>query len=83
LVKVLKQTKNVEASPSGSIHDDEDEVSSNSSRSSSEKEPHRRSKGEWRPSTNSNDFRVEIPEFKGKLDPYGFVEWLSTIKRIF
>jgi len=34
-------------------------------------------------STNSNDFRVEIPEFEGKLDPNEFVEWLSTIEQIF
>jgi len=38
---------------------------------------------EWRPPTNSNDFRVELPEFEGKLDPDEFLEWLHTVERIF
>ena len=33
--------------------------------------------------TNSNDFRVEISQFDGKLDPNEFVEWLSTVERVF
>ena len=32
---------------------------------------------------NSNDFRDEIPEFEGKLDPDEFLEWTHTIKRVF
>ena len=32
---------------------------------------------------NSNDFKVEIPEFEGKLNPDEFLEWLHIIKRIF
>jgi len=45
LVEVLKQTKKAEASPSESIHKDKGEVSSNSSRSPIEEQPHRSSKG--------------------------------------
>jgi len=32
---------------------------------------------------NSNDFRVEIPEFGGKLDPEDFLDWLHTVERVF
>jgi len=32
---------------------------------------------------NSNDFRVEIPEFEGKLDPEDFLDWLHTVERVF
>ena len=32
---------------------------------------------------NSNDFRVNIPEFKGKLDPKEFLGWLNIIDRVF
>jgi len=32
---------------------------------------------------NSNDFRVDIPEFEGKLDPEEFLDWLSTVERVF
>jgi len=59
------------------------ETSSNSLRYSSEEEPHRRSKRGQRPSINVNDFRIEILEFEGKIDPDEFVEWLNTVERIF
>jgi len=32
---------------------------------------------------NSNDFRVNIPEFKVKLDPEEFLDWLSIAERVF
>jgi len=35
--------------------------------------------GEW-PSSNFNDFKVDIPEFE---DKYEFLEWMQTVKRIF
>jgi len=34
-------------------------------------------------SPNFNDFKVDIPEFEGKLDPDDFIEWLQTVERIF
>ena len=30
-----------------------------------------------------NDFRVDIPEFEGKLQPDEFVDWLQTVERVF
>ena len=38
--------------------------------------------GEW-PSSDFNDFKVDILEFEGKLDPNEFLEWMQTVKRIF
>nr|GEV86803.1 hypothetical protein CTI12_AA486490 [Tanacetum cinerariifolium] len=35
--------------------------------------------GQW----YSNDIKVEIPEYDGKLDPGEFVEWLRTVKCAF
>jgi len=32
---------------------------------------------------NSNDFRVEILEFEGKLDPSEFLEWMHMVERVF
>ena len=32
---------------------------------------------------NSNDFRVEIPEYEGRLDPEDFLDWLHTVERVF
>lgn len=58
--------------PIASVHD-EDEAS-NVNSSSNEEEPLRRVRGARRTSQNSNDFKVEIPEFHGKLDPNEFLE---------
>nr|GEY03956.1 hypothetical protein [Tanacetum cinerariifolium] len=32
---------------------------------------------------HSNDIKVEIPEYDGKLDPYEFVKWLRTVECAF
>jgi len=64
------------ASPTGSIHAEEDEAASNPLSSYSEEEPLRRVRREQRYATNSNDLRVEIPKFESKLDPYEFLEWV-------
>ena len=32
--------------------------------------------------TNSSDFRVDIPELEGKLDPEEFLDWLSTVESV-
>jgi len=32
---------------------------------------------------NTNDFKVKILEYEGKLDPEEFLEWLHTVERIF
>ncbi|PWA34626.1 hypothetical protein CTI12_AA617250 [Artemisia annua] len=32
---------------------------------------------------HSNDIKVDIPEYDGKLDPDEFVEWIRTVERVF
>ena len=51
--------------------------------SSSEEEVPRMVRGEPRIQANTNDFRVEVPEFQGKLDPEEFIDWLHTVQRVF
>jgi hypothetical protein len=36
-----------------------------------------------RKSSRSDDIRVEIPDFEGKLQPDEFVDWLQTVERVF
>ena len=78
----MKQNQKVLASPTGSIHGEEEGAVSNIS-SSNEEEPLKKGRREQRQPTNSNDFRVESPEFEGRLDPDEFLEWLHTVERIF
>ena len=44
---------------------------------------HSKERQEEHDTFNSNEFKVEIPEFEGKLDPDEFIEWLQTVERIF
>jgi len=32
---------------------------------------------------STNDFKIEIPEFEGKLDLEDLLDWLHTVKRVF
>ena len=32
---------------------------------------------------NNLDFKVDIPEFEGQLDPDLFLDWLRTVERVF
>ena len=50
---------------------------------SEEDVPFERTPRRTRSTFNSNEFKVEIPEFEGKLDPDEFIEWLQTVERIF
>ena len=44
----------------------------------------RRSRRHPRPQDRSyNDFKVDIPEFEGQLDPDLFLDWLQTVERVF
>ena len=74
----MKQKQKALESPSASVHD-EDEAS-NLNSSSSDEEPQRRVRGARRTPQNSNDFKVEIPKFEGKLDTNEFLEWLHTVE---
>ena len=50
---------------------------------SSGEEPPRHTRRERRHQPNLNDIRVEVLEFKGKLDTNEFLEWLQTMERVF
>ena len=77
----IKQIQKVLESPSGSVHGDKE--ASNLVSSSSEEEPLRRVRRARRAPYNSNDFKIEIPKFEGRLDHDEFLEWLHTVERIF
>ena len=54
---------------------------SQSEGSPTEDETFRRPRRGRRQSTT--EFKVDIPEFEGKLDPDDFLEWMQTVERIF
>jgi len=51
--------------------------------SSSEDEPLRMTRQDSRNQASANDFKIEIPEYEGKLDPEDFLDWLHTVERVF
>jgi len=51
--------------------------------SSSEDESKPRTKRDPRHHKQSNDNKVEVQKFQGKLDPNEFIHWLHTIERVF
>jgi len=68
-------------SPTGSIQGKQSEIAGRIIEFSSEEETPRCSKRERRPVvTSSNDFRVEILKFEGKLHSDEFIEWLQTVE---
>jgi len=66
-------------SPTCTIHADEDEEAINLLRSFDVGEPQARAWREHQLSAIYNDFRVEILEFEGKLDPDAFLELVHNI----
>jgi len=79
----LKQKQKLNEEPSNSASQGREQVFSHNLESSSDEEPFRRPQPEQRGQGNSNDFRVEIPECEGKLDPEEFLDWLHTMERVF
>ena len=82
LDQLMKYKQRAMESPTGSCPKDLNEAESQHSRYEEEPQKSARTR---RPiiDLNSNDFRVDIPEFKGKLDPQEFLDWLSTIERYY
>jgi len=80
----MKQKERVLESPTAFNPDKlSEEVESQHSKLEGEAEPRRTPRRRWRALTNSNNFRVELPELEGKLEPDEFLEWLHTVERIF
>jgi len=84
LKKSMKQKQRLLESPTGSNPKElSEEAKSQHSEYEVEVEPRRTPCREWRALTNSTDFRVELLEFEGKLDPNELLEWLHTVEQIF
>ena len=82
-----EKRKNLQSPRSSSKHnlgDSEEEEESNSLEDSEEDAYVRRPKRHQRPQDRSyNDFKVDIPNFEGQLDPDVFLDWLQTVERVF
>jgi len=79
----LKQKRQLNEASFFSPPRGQEQVFSHTLDSSSEDEPLRMTRQDSHVQANSNHFRVEIPEFEGKLDPEDFLDWLHTVERVF
>jgi len=79
----LKQTQHANKDPLEYDFKRQECVFSRHLNSSSDDEPFRVARPEPRIQASTSDFKVEIPEFEGKLDPEEFLDWLHTVKRVF
>jgi len=73
LSKAIKMKQRVLESASGLKNDDMSVPKSEHSKFEGEVKPRRMTMIEWHPTSNSNDVRVNILEFEGKLDPDEFL----------
>ena len=81
LKQSMKQKQRILESPTGSNPDEHnEEIESQHSEFERDEEQRITPRREWRTQSNPNDFRVELPEFEGKLN---LDELLNTVKRIF
>jgi len=69
--------------PPGSAQGEEEEEGPLSGGSQSEGDSPRHPRRERRHTSNSNNFKVNLPKFEGKLDPNDFLELMQTVERIF
>jgi len=85
LEQSMKQKqKALESLSSSNLEDESEGAESQHMKFEAEVEPRRSPQRECCvPPSNSNDFRVDIPDFEGKLDPEKFLNWLSTVERVF
>jgi len=79
---VLKQKQKMNEETLQSEPRRQEQVFSHEVDSSSEDEPIRMARAEPRMQANANNFKVEIPKFEGKLDPYKFLDWLRAIESL-
>ena len=79
----LKQKQKMCEEPIHSESPRQEQVFSHTLDSSSKDEPLRMTRQDSQFQTNSNDFRIEVPEFEGKLDPEDFLDWLHRVERLF
>ena len=72
----LKQKQQMCEEPIQSEPPRQEQVFSHTLDSSSEDEPLRVTRQDPRIQASATDFKIEIPEFEGKLDPEDFLDWL-------
>jgi len=78
-----QKQKALESLSSSNLEEESEEAESQHSKFEGEVEPKRTPQSECRvPPSNSNDFRVDILDFQGKLDPEEFLDWLSAVERV-
>jgi len=80
---VLKQKQKLNEDTLQSEPTVHEQVFSHEVDSSSEEESIKMTREEPRFQATSNDFKVEVPEYEGKLDPEEFSDWLHPVERVF
>jgi len=83
LGSILKQKQKLNEDTLQSEPREREQVFIHKVESSSKEEPIRMARGEPQFHANTNDFRVEVPEFEVKLDPEEFLDWLHSVERVF
>jgi hypothetical protein len=81
-----RNRKEIQSSKSSSrSHSEEEEEGGSESNpfGTSEEEEVREPRRRRRSKPSTMDFKVEIPEFEGQLNPDDFLDWLSTVERVF
>jgi len=79
----LKQKQKACEEPIQSQPWSQEQVFSHTLDSSSEDEPLGITRQDSWNQASANDFKIEILEFEGKLDPEDFLDWLHTVERVF
>jgi len=83
LGEATKQKQKALKSPPDSSQRDDSEAESHNLESTSEVEAPRRPRCERRLTNNSDDFKIDIPAFEGKLHPEESFDWHSTVEQVF
>ena len=79
----MKQNQQANEEPPKSDSKSQEQLFSHILDSSSEDEQIRMTRLHPQIQANTNDFKVEIPEFEGQLDPKEFLDWLHTVEIVF
>ena len=77
--EAIKQKQKPLDSPPESSQGGESKAESHNLESTSEGDAPRRPRHERKSTHTSNNIRVDVLEFNGKLDPEEFLDWLSTV----
>lgn len=75
--------KEIQSSHSTSGTESTEEDTESNPFASSDGDEERRPRRTRRDKQSYMNFKVEIPEFEGRLDPDEFLEWINTVERVF